>query len=440
MPANTITTADTLHQAALNQNTAAAEPAAFITNDAVVFGILCVILALVFYLSSHPAAFLRRFFSVVPALLLCYFIPGLLNSFGIISGSESALYSMACDYLLPASLLLFTLSIDFKSLLRLGPRALLMFLAGTLGIVIGGPLALFITIQLFPGSFSGTGADEAWRGFSTIAGSWIGGGANQAAMKEVFKPSDSLFGMMVVVDVLPANIWMALLLYGAGRSAAIDRWLRADASKIEDIRRRSAEFRAQMLRIPSTRDLMMIAGVAFGGVALSHFLADLLAPFLETRYPFLAQYSLTSAFFWIVLLATTFGLLASFTPLRKLEGAGAGNVGSVFLYILVATIGMKMDILAVLSSPVFFVTGLLWMLVHGMVIVLAARLLKAPFFFAAVGSQANVGGAASAPVVAAAFDPALAPVGALLAVLGYALGTYGGYITGLLMQWVSALQ
>lgn len=440
MPANTITTADTLHQAALNQNTAAAEPAAFITNDAVVFGILCVILALVFYLSSHPAAFLRRFFSVVPALLLCYFIPGLLNSFGIISGSESALYSMACDYLLPASLLLFTLSIDFKSLLRLGPRALLMFLAGTLGIVIGGPLALFITMQLFPGSFSGTGADEAWRGFSTIAGSWIGGGANQAAMKEVFKPSDSLFGMMVVVDVLPANIWMALLLYGAGRSAAIDRWLRADASMIEDIRRCSAEFRAQMLRIPSTRDLMMIAGVAFGGVALSHFLADLLAPFLETRYPFLAQYSLTSAFFWIVLLATTFGLLASFTPLRKLEGAGAGNVGSVFLYILVATIGMKMDILAVLSSPVFFVTGLLWMLVHGMVVVLAARLLKAPFFFAAVGSQANVGGAASAPVVAAAFDPALAPVGVLLAVLGYALGTYGGYITGLLMQWVSALQ
>jgi len=437
MPADTtIAATDSL---SVLQRTAEPAAGALVTSDAVIFGILCTVLALVFYLSSRQTPLLRKFFSIVPGLLLCYFIPGLLNSFHIIAGADSKLYDMAKNYLLPASLVLFTLSIDFRALLRLGPKALLVFLAGSLGVVIGGPVALFITMQLAPDAFTGTGADEAWRGFSTIAGSWIGGGANQTAMKEVFQPSPALFSIMIAVDVFSAYIWMALLLYGAGRSARVDRWLRADASQVEEVRSRAALFRAQSLRIPGTADLMLIAGAAFGAVALSHLLADLIAPFLAAHYPQLEQYSLTSAFFWIVLLATTLGVLYSFTPLRNLEGAGASNIGSVLLYILVATIGMQMDVMAVFGSPVFFLTGLIWITIHGLFTILAARLLKAPFFFAAVGSQANIGGAASAPVVAAAFDPALASVGVLLSVLGYALGTYGGYIAGLLMQWVSAL-
>ncbi|MGQ3131091.1 MAG: DUF819 family protein [Flavobacteriales bacterium] len=437
MPADSTIAADSL--SVLQKTTDVAATDALITNDAVIFGILCSVLALVFYLSSRPTPLLKKFFNIVPGLLLCYFIPGLLNSFHIISGADSGLYSMAKNYLLPASLVLFTLSIDFKALLRLGPKALLVFLAGSLGVIVGGPVALFLTMQLAPDAFTGTGADEAWRGFSTIAGSWIGGGANQTAMKEVFQPSSRLFSVMIAVDVFAANIWMAFLLYGAGRSVRIDRWLRADARQIDEVRSRAALFRSQSLRIPGTTDLMLIAGAAFGAVALSHFLADSIAPLLAENYPQLKQYSLTSSFFWIVLLATTLGLLFSFTPLRNLEGAGASNIGSVLLYILVATIGMQMDVLAVFDSPVFFLTGLIWITIHGLFTILAARLLKAPFFFAAVGSQANIGGAASAPVVAAAFDPALASVGVLLSVLGYALGTYGGYIAGLLMQWVSAL-
>src|SRR5690606_37575780 len=121
-----------------------------ISNDTVVFGVLVGILALVFYLSSHPHPALKRFFTFVPALLLCYFLPGMLNSFGIIDGENSGLYTMAKNYLLPASLVLFTLSIDFKSLMRLGPKAIIVFLAGTLGIVIGGPIALYITQVMFP--------------------------------------------------------------------------------------------------------------------------------------------------------------------------------------------------------------------------------------------------------------------------------------------------
>ncbi len=141
--------------------------------------------------------------------------------------------------------------------------------------------------------------------------------------------------------------------------------------------------------------------------------------------------------FWIVVIATTLGVFLSFTRAKELEGAGASKIGSVFIYILVATIGMHMDIMAVFDDPGLFLVGLTWMLFHVILLTIVAKLIKAPYFFVAVGSTANVGGAASAPVIAAAFHPALAPVGVLLAVLGYVLGTYGAYLCGLLMGAVS---
>ena len=162
------------------------------------------------------------------------------------------------------------------------------------------------------------------------------------------------------------------------------------------------------------------------------------APFIGENYPSLQQYSLDSAFFWIVVIATTAGLLLSFTNVRKLEGAGASRMGSVLLYVLVATIGMQMDLGAVLDNPLLFVVGIVWMIFHIIIMLIVAFIIKAPFFYVAVGSQANVGGAASAPIVAAAFDASLAPVGVLLAVLGYAAGTYGAYLCGLMMQVISA--
>ncbi|MDX1639295.1 MAG: DUF819 family protein, partial [Balneolaceae bacterium] len=146
---------------------------------------------------------------------------------------------------------------------------------------------------------------------------------------------------------------------------------------------------------------------------------------------------LDSSFFWIIVIATTGGLALSFTRARKLEGAGASKVGSLFLYILVATIGMKMNVLAIFENPGFFLLGLLWILIHVGILFVVAKVINAPFFFIAVGSQANIGGAASAPIVASAFHPALAPVGVLLAVFGYAVGTYGAWLCAILMQMVS---
>ncbi len=410
---------------------------ALITNDAVVLGLLALILGFVFHTSHSASPFWQKFYRYVPSVLLCYFIPSLFNSFGIIDGEHSQLYQMASRYLLPVCLVLLTLSVDFRAILGLGPKALILFLTGTVGVVLGGPVALATMGHFFPEQLGGEGADAAWRGMSTIAGSWIGGSANQAAMKEVFQPSGEIFSVMITVDVLVANIWTAVLLWMAANAARIDQANGADTRALEHLKGKIEKYQAENSRNPSTNDLMMIIAVGFGVAGLSHWLANIIAPWIEQHAPELAMYSLTSTFFWIVVLATTFGLLLSGTKMRHLEATGASKVGSVMVYILVATIGMHMDVTAIVDYPVMFLVGLVWISIHAALLLGMMKLLKAPVFYMAVGSQANIGGAASAPVVAAAFHPALAPVGVLLAVLGYALGTYGGYLSALMMQAVA---
>ncbi len=410
-----------------------------VTNDAVVFGILMLILAAIFTTSASKSPFWKKFYTFVPSLLLCYFVPSVLNSLNIIDGESSSLYFVASRYLLPTSLILLTLSIDLKGIGRLGPKAIIMFLAGTVGIMIGGPLAILIVSSVSPETVGGAGPDAVWRGLTTVAGSWIGGGANQTAMKEVFGVGDQIFSSMIAVDVIVANIWMAFLLYGAGISKKVDKLFRADASAVDEVRKNIEDYQSQVMKIPKLSDVMLVLGIAFGITAFSHFFADIIAPFIGENYPGLAKFSLTSKFFWLIVIATTGGLILSFTPARKLEGVGASRFGSLFLYVLVATIGMKMDITAIAETPGLFVVGIIWMIIHVMVQLGVGLLIKAPFFMVAVGSQANVGGAASAPIVASAFHPALAPVGVLLAVLGYALGTYAAYVCGLLMQAAAPL-
>lgn len=410
-----------------------------LTNDAVVFGILMMILALVFATSNSKNPSWQKFYRVVPSILLCYFIPAVLNSFGLISGEFSNLYFMASRYLLPASLVLLTLSIDFKGIIKLGPKALIMFLAGSLGIILGGPMALFVISWIYPEILGGVGPDEVWRGLSTIAGSWIGGGANQTAMLEIFGASPALFSQMIAVDVLVANVWMAVLLYWAAKPGVIDKLFKADSSAIHELQDKVEKYREGILKIPTMADTMKILGVGFGVTALAHFIADNVAPFIGENYPQLSQYSLDSTFFWIVVIATTGGLILSFTRAREMEGAGASRLGSVMLYVLVATIGMQMDLMAIFDNPILFLIGIIWMFFHVIIMLIVAYFIKAPFFFVAVGSQANVGGAASAPIVASAFNPALAPVGVLMAVLGYAVGTYGALLCGYLLQWIHNL-
>ena len=410
---------------------------ALITNDAVVLGLLLGILALVFRTSNSTHPKLVKFYSIVPMLLLCYFIPSLLNTFNIVDGEHSQLYYVASRYLLPACLILLTLSVDLKEIAHLGYKPLVMFLTGTVGVIIGGPLAILIVSFFSPDLVGGAGPEAVWRGMTTVAGSWIGGGANQAAMYEIFNPSNTLFGIMITVDIIVAEVWMAFLLIGIQRKEQLDRFFKADSSSVKRLQDKMEAYGQSIARNPSTTDLMVMAGIAFGATAFAHFGADLIAPYLEAHAPGLAKFSLTSKFFWLIVIATTMGVVLSFTRARSYEGAGASKIGTIFIFLLVATIGMKMDIRTLADHPGLFLVGGIWMLIHVVLLVVVGLMIRAPYFFLAIGSKANIGGAASAPVLAAAFHPALAPVGVLLAVFGYVLGTYGAWLCGLIMQAVA---
>lgn len=404
-------------------------PDALITNDAVVLGLLAATLGVIFRSTQSTRPGVQRFYRYVPALLLCYFIPSLYNTAGLVDGEASNLYFVASRYLLPATLVLLTIAIDLPAIVGLGVKPLVMFGAGTLSVILGGPLAVALWGFIAPDTVAG----DVWRGMATLAGSWIGGSANQTAMREVFEVGSDLFGAMVTVDVVVASVWMAVILWMAANQERLDAARGADTTALHALRERVEQLEAERTRVPTLADLMTIIGVAFAATGISHALATpLVAAF--TGQVWAERISLTSEFFWIVVLATTIGLLLSATPLRHLEGAGASRVGSAMLYVLIATIGMQMDLREVFTNPALFGIGATWLAFHAAVMFTTARLIKAPTFYMAVGSEADIGGAASAPVVAAAFHPSLAPVGVLLAVLGYALGTYGGWLTGHLMR------
>lgn len=419
------------------------ETTALFTNDAIVLGILMISLGFVFYTSSQKEGFWQKFYKVVPALLMCYLLPAIFNSLGIIDDDTSQLYFIASRYLLPASLVLMTLSIDLKAIFNLGPKALIMFFTGTIGIIIGGPIAILIISIFSPETVGGVGPDAVWRGLSTLAGSWIGGGANQAAMLEIYEYNPDLYGGMVLVDIVVANIWMALILLGIGRNEKIDKWLGADDSAITALKDRVASYAASVTRIPTLADFMIMLAIAFGSVGIAHWGADNISAWLVNNFEVFSDNksslaSFASSFFWMISIATALGIILSFSKFKTYEGAGASKIGSIFIYILVATIGMKMDLTMVFDNPGLIAIGLVWMAIHAALLILVAKLIKAPYFFLAVGSQANVGGAASAPVVAAAFHPSLATVGVLLAVFGYVVGTYGAILSTILMQLAAA--
>lgn len=409
-----------------------------ISNDAFLFGILAIILGGIFYTASLNTPFWKKFYTYIPLVLMCYFVPSLLNTFGFVDAENSKLYFVASRYLLPACLVMLTLSVDFKRIVALGPKALIMFLTGTVGVVIGGPIAILIFSVVDPSLVGGHGPEAVWRAMTTVAGSWIGGGANQAAMKEVFMVSDQMFSVMVTVDILVAEVWMAALLIMAARHREIDAKNGADVTAIDDLRKNVEAFHKRHARIPETKDLMIILAIGFGVTGMAHFGADNLSALFKGMAGY-ENSNFASQFFWLVVLATTAGLLLSLTPAKKLEGVGASSIGTVFIFILVATIGLKMDIMAIFEHLSLFLVGGVWMLVHVGLLFLVRRIIKAPIFFLAVGSKANIGGAASAPVLAAAFHPSLAPVGVLLAVLGYVLGTYAAIFTGTLMEMVAPM-
>ena len=381
-----------------------------------ILAVLLAVLAVIFWFGETVPG--KRVFGIIPKLVFCYFIPTTLTTLGILP-DDSALYGWIKMYMLPASLLLLILALDVPGILRLGPRAVIMLLAGTAGVVIGGPIALLICKGFVP--------EDTWQGMTALCGSWIGGGANMVALGDIAGVSADMFSMMVIVDVFVANIWMGVLLYASGHQKRIDKWTGADTTAIEDLQRRLTDFQARTSRLPTLTDLILIVAFGFVGAWVCYVAGN----WLGEAAPFL------SAVTWKFILITSIGVALSFTKARNLEGAGASKIGSVFLYLLVASIGAHANFLKITEAPGLVAIGFIWMAVHITILLAVGKLIKAPIFFVAVGSQANIGGAASAPIVASAFHPTLAPVGVLLAVAGYVLGTYAGLLCMALLKLVA---
>jgi uncharacterized membrane protein len=410
-----------------------------IENDAIIAGLFLILLAGIFYSADSNHGFWKKLYGVVPPLLFCYLIPGFLNSYHVISGEASGLYRFATAYLLPASLILLLSTANLKAIFGLGNKALLIFFTGSIGIVIGGPVALYV-VSLFSDSFH-VAAQEAgyWKGLVTITGSWIGGSSSQLALKEIYGCSEELFVIILVIDALVANVWTALLFYGAGITHKIDAWLGADATLIEDVKKNILKFKETKDKPADLKDLTFILGIGFGGTAVAHACSGLISKLFAPHRDWLIAHGLepfSSQFLWLILLSTTIGILLSFTRVRKMEKLGSTDFATLFIYFLIMTIGMRLDLFTIGANVGLLAVAVIWMFIHIISMIVAAKIIKAPFFFVAVGSQANIGGVATAPAVAAAFHPSLAPVGVLLAVLSHVIGTYAGIISAWLMRLV----
>lgn len=377
---------------------------ALITEPSYIFAYLAAVLGAVFWLSGMPR--LRRLFDITPPVIYAYFIPTLSTTFGIIPAA-SPTYSWIVRWLLPFSLLLLMITIDLRSIAKLGRTALIMIAAGTLGIVLGGPIALLLFGTWLP--------EDAWMGFAALSGSWIGGTANMMAIAESVGTPAEMLGPIIVVDTVVGYGWMGVLLLASGWQHVFDERTGADTSAIEATNRRLEELNLHR-RPPVLRDLAMMLGVGFGGAAVAVALGDAM--------PTLGDPTIISRTTWAVLIVVTGGLLLSLTPASRIEEAGASRMGYAALYLLLTAIGAQADMKAVLDTPLFLLAGIVWIAVHAGILLLVARVVKAPLFFVATGNMANVGGAASAPVVAGVYHPAMAPVGLLMAVAGYVLGIY----------------
>lgn len=375
-----------------------------LSDPTAVFAYLAAVLGVVFWLSGRSS--LDRLFTVTPPVIYAYFVPTISTTIGITPPSSPA-YDWMVRYLLPVALLLLMITIDLKAVARLGGLALLMVVTGTAGIVIGAPIALLLFGPFLP--------EGAWTGFAALSGSWIGGTANMVAIAESVGTPDAMLGPIIVVDTVVGYGWMGVLLFLSAYQRRFDERIGARTEAIDTANRRLREYDAARRPI-ELRHAAVILGLGFGGAAAAVAAGE--------HLPSLGDPTVISHTTWAVLLVVTGGLALSFTPIRRLEEAGASRLGYAALYLLLGAIGAQADLKAVLEAPLFLAAGAVWIAVHAGLLLIVTRLARAPLFFFATGSMANVGGAASAPVVAGVYHPAMAPVGLLMAVFGYVLGIY----------------
>jgi uncharacterized membrane protein len=372
--------------------------------------VVCALLAIEFIvLRLSRDKRLAKFFDIVSPVFWIYFLPMLASSLGLIDPKAPILGAITTN-LLPASLLLLLMTVDMAAILRLGGKALGMFFIGSAGIILGAVVS-FAVFSHFVGA-------RFWGGFGALSASWTGGSANMIAVKEALSVPDAVFLPMVVVDTVVPYLWMGFLIAAVRWQDVFDRWNCSDRGVIDELRSRTADQQKKVGGRFSPRMLMVLVAIAALGSALSQEIA--------ARLPVVKD--VFSPYAWTIIVVSGLGLVLSFTPARRLEAQGATRLGYFILYFVLTAIGAKAALVNIGSALLLITAGLVIVLVHAGTLLAGARILKAPLFLVAAASQANIGGVASAPVVAAVYEPGLASVGLLLAILGNIVGTYLGIL------------
>lgn len=379
-----------------------------ITNPLITILILLSVEIIILCLSKDER--FKKYFNFLPAVFWIYFIPMILSTLGLLD-SKNAIYQKVTNTLLPASLFLLLMSVDIKAILRLGGMAIGMFFIGSLGIVAGMSVVFYF--------FKGIVGEEFYSGFAALSGSWTGGSANMIAVKEALGTPDKVFLPMVVVDTIVPYVWMGILVAFVSFQGVFDRWNNSDRKVLDELNQK--KFKREGARPQFSLGFFLLIILLGGAVGfVSQFLARL--------FPVIKD--VISTYAWTIIIVSLLGLLGSLTPLRKLEKYQSTGIGYFLLYFVLTTIGAKASLSAVSSSLILILGGFLVVGIHAIFLLVAARLLKAPFFLVATASQANIGGVASAPIVAEVYQTGLASVGLLLAIFGNVIGTYVGILVG----------
>ena len=385
----------------------------YITSEIGILTILAGTASFFFYLEKRTN---WKLFEFLPPLCFIYAVPMILSTQSIIP-NKSPLYDRLSDFVMPMFLVLMLVNVNVVAAVRVMGRGLIVMLIGTAGIVLGAPIALLCVKH-------GLGP-EAWKSFGVLAGSWIGGSGNMGAMHAALDASSSSFGLAAFADAIIYIIWLPILLSSKNCSAWFNRFAKVDPERIKILENASADLSLAKKPLQGQHILYLI----FLGLGVS-WLSLTLANFMPIIKPVLTPTS------WHILLITTFGIALSTTRARNIPGSHEIAFGLLFLF--VANMGAKADLRQLTTEAPWFLLGaFIWISIHGMCCVIGAKILHVDIHSTAIASAANIGGIASASVIAAYHNEKLVPVSVLMALIGYAIGNYGAIAAAFLCKWVS---
>ncbi|MDX1498637.1 MAG: DUF819 family protein [Woeseiaceae bacterium] len=395
-------------------------PDALVSSPLGVLAVLIFVAAFFFMLEQRTSA---KLFNYVPPLLFIYATPVFLNNFGVIP-SDSVIYSGLSAVALPAFIVLMLIKVNVPAVVRVMGKGVLVMLMGTAGVVVGCVVAYLVV--------HGALSDDAWKGYGALAGSWIGGTANMAATAEMLGTSEEQFGLAVIADNVVYIVWLPLLLMSRDFADRFNRWARVPPERIAQMDA-AAELHVEDETPPTMPQYLFIFATAMGVTWAATAFAPSIAGGIEASAPGLAGIFSESTV--RILLVTTIALALSATPVSNLPNTTA--MGTALIYVFVAGMGARASVSGLAEAPMFVLGAFIWIAIHGLFCLAGAWLFRVDVHSVAIASAANIGAAASAPIVAAHHRPSLVPASILMALLGYALGNYLAPLAGHLARIVA---